>query len=255
MKAIRKGDKGADVKKWQYFLVGQGYAKVIADGDFGPITHAATKEFQKKHKLTVDGVVGTFTYSKAGMLGFELVKNPPSASKGTDWPAPPDFKSLRQADLKRIFGAFQYTIKPNGSGIKITDNWEKENLVYITVPALKPLPPYKTEKLRVHKKIAHQFQKLFKDWEKAGLLHLLKTYEGSYNPRLIRGSADALSTHSFGIAIDFNAKWNGLGVIPAKAGEEGSVRELVQIANKNGFYWGGHFTRKDGMHFEVAKVL
>jgi hypothetical protein len=38
-------------------------------------------------------------------------------------------------------------------------------------------------------------------------------------------------------------------------GQKGSVRELVQIANNNGFYWGGHFSRKDGMHFEIAKVV
>jgi hypothetical protein len=30
---------------------------------------------------------------------------------------------------------------------------------------------------------------------------------------------------------------------------------LVGIANDNGFYWGGHFTRLDGMHFEIAKLL
>jgi hypothetical protein len=46
-----------------------------------------------------------------------------------------------------------------------------------------------------------------------------------------------------------------LGVPPAKQGELGSVRELVPIANKWGFYWGGHFKeRKDGMHFELANI-
>jgi len=29
--------------------------------------------------------------------------------------------------------------------------------------------------------------------------------------------------------------------------------KLVPIANELGFYWGGHFTRRDGMHFELAK--
>ncbi|MBP0575977.1 M15 family metallopeptidase [Mycobacterium tuberculosis] len=39
-------------------------------------------------------------------------------------------------------------------------------------------------------------------------------------------------------------------------GAKGCVRELVPIANRFGFYWGGHFsTRADGMHFEVAKLL
>ena len=44
--------------------------------------------------------------------------------------------------------------------------------------------------------------------------------------------------------------------LPAPAGAEGSVRELVDIANAHGFFWGGHFKgRPDGMHFEVAKLL
>jgi hypothetical protein len=34
------------------------------------------------------------------------------------------------------------------------------------------------------------------------------------------------------------------------------VRELVPIANRLGFFWGGHFqNRLDGNHFEVAHVL
>ena len=42
---------------------------------------------------------------------------------------------------------------------------------------------------------------------------------------------------------------------PALLGEKGCVRELVPIAHDHGFYWGGHFTRQDGMHFEVARVF
>jgi hypothetical protein len=46
-----------------------------------------------------------------------------------------------------------------------------------------------------------------------------------------------------------------LNKTPAMIGEKGCVRELVPIANECGFYWGGHFTRKDGMHFEIAKII
>jgi D-alanyl-D-alanine carboxypeptidase len=61
-----------------------------------------------------------------------------------------------------------------------------------------------------------------------------------------------LSNHSWGTAIDLNATWNGRGAIPAMMGDRGCIRELVAVAHANGFYWGGHFTTKDGMHFEVA---
>jgi hypothetical protein len=37
-----------------------------------------------------------------------------------------------------------------------------------------------------------------------------------------------------------------LGTMPALRGEHGSVRELVPLANAHGFYWGGHFSRRDG---------
>jgi hypothetical protein len=28
----------------------------------------------------------------------------------------------------------------------------------------------------------------------------------------------------------------------------------VPLAHEHGFYWGGHFSVRDGMHFEVAQV-
>ena len=73
-------------------------------------------------------------------------------------------------------------------------------------------------------------------------------------PRFVRGSRTILSNHSFGTAFDINVPWNLLGSVPALVGQKGSVRELVPIANQNGFYWGGHFPRKDGMHFSIAKL-
>jgi hypothetical protein len=95
---------------------------------------------------------------------------------------------------------------------------------------------------------------LWADWERAGLLHLVLTWHGSYVARFVRGSDRTLSNHAFGSAFDINFAWNKLGTVPALVGQKGTVRELVQIANDNGFYWGGHFKRLDGMHFEVAQV-
>jgi len=73
---------------------------------------------------------------------------------------------------------------------------------------------------------------------------------------ILRGSKTTLSNHAFGTAIDINVPQNWLGVIPARIGEEGCLRELVPLANKFGFYWGGHYpVRPDGMHFEVVKII
>lgn len=257
MKAIQKGDKGAEVKKWQFFLYGRGYTYIDADGDFGKNSHKASVDFQQKNGLVANGIVDNATYLKAMQYGFQLVEDIPA---GTDestsgWPPVPDFKPLTQAQAQAMFGKVEFTILPDGSKVKILNEWESKNLVTIEIPQIKGLPPYNTNKMTVHKKAAPQFQNLFREWEKAGLTKLLLSYEGAFNPRLIRGSQTNLSNHTFGIAFDINKAWNELGVIPAYKGQKGSVRELVTIANKLGFYWGGHFMRKDGMHFEIAKII
>ncbi len=57
-KPFKIGAKGASVKKVQEAL------GLAADGQFGPGTDKAIKDFQKKNKLTVNGVVDSVTYKK-----------------------------------------------------------------------------------------------------------------------------------------------------------------------------------------------
>lgn len=69
----RSGDKGADAKSVQQLLRHHGI-KVDADGKFGPKTAEGVKSFQKKKKLSADGVVGPATWEalitgKAGSGG------------------------------------------------------------------------------------------------------------------------------------------------------------------------------------------
>ena len=45
------------------------------------------------------------------------------------------------------------------------------------------------------------------------------------------------------------------GEVPAQVGERGCIRELVEIANAHGWFWGGHFSRQDAMHFELGKKV
>ena len=104
------------------------------------------------------------------------------------------------------------------------------------------------------KLVVEQMRRLFAAWEDAGLVDLLLTWEGSFAPRFIRGGRPLLSNHAWGTAFDVNFRWNRLATVPALRGDKGSVRELVPIAHEHGFFWGGHFSRCDGMHFEVAQV-
>jgi peptidoglycan hydrolase-like protein with peptidoglycan-binding domain len=60
---VHLGDSGSGVKQIQTALVAHGY-KVATDGQFGPQTAQAVKDFQKNNGLTQDGVVGPKTWAK-----------------------------------------------------------------------------------------------------------------------------------------------------------------------------------------------
>ena len=58
---LRRGSTGEDVRAWQRFLIEQGLYAGKVDGDFGPRTESATKEFQRRQNLGSDGIVGKRT--------------------------------------------------------------------------------------------------------------------------------------------------------------------------------------------------
>jgi hypothetical protein len=107
--------------------------------------------------------------------------------------------------------------------------------------------------MRFHRLAADQLTGLWEEWESKKLLDRILTFNGAFAKRFVKGSMTTLSNHAFGSAFDINYDNNKLGERPALVGEKGSVRELVQIAHRWGFYWGGHFrNRPDGIHFEIA---
>lgn len=81
-----------------------------------------------------------------------------------------------------------------------------------------------------------------------GKIKDLKTFDGCFNIRLQRGSRTKYSLHSWGIAIDLNAAWNGLGKEPTLSSA------FVKCFTDNGFDWGGTWQRKDGMHFQLKNI-
>lgn len=60
---LKTGDKGQEVRNLQQILNTKGYSLTV-DGDFGPLTQAAVKNFQRANGLTDDGVVGPKTWEK-----------------------------------------------------------------------------------------------------------------------------------------------------------------------------------------------
>ena len=78
-------------------------------------------------------------------------------------------------------------------------------------------------------------------------LNELKTFDGCFNIRKKRGLG-SMSLHAWGLAIDVNAAWNGLNVTPVLSAG------FVKCFTDAGFEWGGTWTRKDGMHFQLSKT-
>jgi hypothetical protein len=71
--------------------------------------------------------------------------------------------------------------------------------------------------------------------------------------RLVRGSHDSISNHSWGTAIDL--RLNG---ILDRRGDNRVQQGLVDIApifNQHGWFWGAGFGTEDAMHFEISDEL
>lgn len=258
MQILRRGSEGDEVRRWQRFLVGQGLLASSADGVFGALTEKATRAFQRRTKGAADGMVGPATYAAAIQLGFDPgFVDPQGGAYGIDWPPPPQFPPLVSNEERgRVFGTFRYeALGPDTDDIRILGDWRRANLRAVTLPSLvgvKGAPA--NGRVWFHRLVVDQVRALLAAWEDAGVGELVLTWDGSFAPRFIRGSRATLSNHAWGTAFDVNFQWNRLGAVPAARSEKGSVRELVPIANAHGFYWGGHFSRRDGMHFEVAQL-
>ena len=68
MSILKKGLKGAPVKRLQEKL------GVKADGDFGPGTEKALKEFQAANGLAADGIAGPDTFTAIGLPELVLLR-------------------------------------------------------------------------------------------------------------------------------------------------------------------------------------
>jgi hypothetical protein len=185
----------------------------------------------------------------------------------TEWPLrPANLRPLRFAEKIQEFGQFTYVDDPShfgGDGIRVTNDWATQNIVSVPIPQLNGKTfgghVITNGTINFHRNGADRLRSLWAAWENAGLLDRILTFEGGYAARYIRRtqhrSPRPLSNHAWGTAFDINAAFNGFGVQPALVGQRGCVRELVAIANQNGFFWGGHFTTKDGMHFEIGHAV
>jgi hypothetical protein len=151
----------------------------------------------------------------------------------TQPPAAPDHPAPLTFDQRvKLFGAVTFTRDPqpgNPEAVHINGPWSA-NLVVVEVPQLQKLGL--GQHMRFHKAVAAQFVGMWSDWEAAGLIDRVKSFDGSFAPRFKRfngslqerlaaasvATARNLSNHAFGTAMDINASTNPLGREPAALG-------------------------------------
>ena len=241
---LRRGARGDAVRAWQVALGLAGF-RTDVDGAFGPKTEDATKRAQQAAHLPATGIVDDATRDAVATLTRDTQPGPdlPTASH-----------PLTAAERDALFGRFDFVANADGS-IRILGSWVRDNIVEVVVPQLIAVEGGpRSGRILMHRKVAEQTRALFAAWEDARLMHLVHTWAGSWVPRMVRGSTSTLSNHAYGTAFDINAAWNGLGRTPAPQGAHGSVVELVPLARQHGFFWGGRFSRPDGMHLEVCAI-
>lgn len=256
MDALQVGSRGPLVEQWETFL--RGIDLLIdkeVDNHFTEVTAEATRKFQCRYQLGIDGKAGNQTIGYAmAHFGFEVL-----ALSSPDFPAKPTGAApLTFAARQKLLGTITFKPAPvagNPEAIKITNDWEKQRLGFVKIPQLKGIHGAPASgNVSFNKAAIPQLVALFKEWEQAGLINRILSWGGSFAPRFIRGSRTTLSQHAHGSAFDLNVPWNGLGTRGALMEEKGTVRELVLTAYRHGFYFGGWFARRDPMHFEVYRI-
>jgi len=103
------------------------------------------------------------------------------------------------------------------------------------------------KRIYCNKDLVGPLSKAFKALIDTGHVKELKTWDGCFNIRKKRGLT-SMSLHSWAIAVDMNAFENGLNQTPKLSAG------FVKCFTDNGFEWGGAWSRKDGMHFQLAKI-
>jgi hypothetical protein len=140
---------------------------------------------------------------------------------------------------------------------------KKKNLVIWDVPAELEIG-FIPKRIYCNRDLIKPLEQAFRNLIERGYVDELKSWDGCWNYRPIRGyekryaalikagrvdeAIALLSIHSWAGAVDLNAAENGLGVKPKLSAG------FVKCFTDAGFDWGGNWKRPDGMHFQLAKI-
>lgn len=149
---------------------------------------------------------------------------------------------------------------PRGHDGEADAAWVAQNITKVSVPwklmtAWAPHAP--VAGIRVHRKCADSLSRVLDAiWQSAGRKEEtirqwgMDLYAGGFNFRQMRGSA-RLSMHSWGCAVDFDSARNGFGDATPHFAD---CPMVLDAFGREGWVWGGRWSKPDGMHFQAASV-
>lgn len=162
--------------------------------------------------------------------------------------APGETPYFRQGDavlppvqIKLAFGEFAAAPDPTRPGyLRIDPAWERSHIDTQRVPIL--------GRVTCNVLIFPQLRGALRELVRRGLQDTITSYAGCYARRYTnRDPNQAISHHTWGIALDLNVPQNPFGAPPHQD------PRLVRVFERWGFIWGGRFIRPDGMHFEYRR--
>ncbi len=146
--------------------------------------------------------------------------------------------------FKKMYGENQKEIEKNLVKIKWLPKTENRTILVNKINGV-------DKKLE---KISLELDNLPKEYKK-----YITNIEGTYNYRKI-SKTQRLSSHSFAISIDLNAKYSNYWLWEKKSDKIANYKnqipkEIIRIFEKYGFIWGGRWYHYDTMHFEYRPEL
>jgi len=192
----------------------------MQDGDFGPVTNGAVRDFQRKNDLTVDGVVGPKTW--AALLAQDE-DEPPAPN-----PSITSFSDRTKTNISDLNGRF-----------------------------LDVLVPFLHEAIRVAAANGLRLEVIsgLRTWEEQAEIFA----QGRTKPgERVTNARPGSSWHNFGLAVDLGL-FDGRAYVDNtdRPRAEKVYRALAEIAKEYGIEWGGYWRGKfkDTPHFEYHPGL
>jgi len=153
--------------------------------------------------------------------------------------------------VEKTFGKFARKDDPATKGrVVVLGDWERQNIVSVAPPfELRDGRGRPLSAIRCHRLIAPALMRVLEDLKARALCHLVNTFDGCFEPRHMRWDPKrALSRHSWGIAVDVNAR-----LFPYGSHARQDERLIAAFA-RQGFTWGGDWREPDPMHFEAVDL-